>query len=160
ESAKAPDARPRVGLRAYVLVPLLRARAPRAGFVVGETAPREWTPGEVALVEDAAKRTWAILERARAEGIVRESEERFRSLASIITDVMWTADAAGRFAAPQRAWAAYTGQSPEEYAGDGWLDALHPDDRARIRAAWSEAVAAGRLFQSTGRLRHAPSGEY
>jgi PAS domain S-box-containing protein len=32
------------------------------------------------------------------------------------------------------AWCAYTGQSPEEARGRGWLDAIHPDDRAALEA--------------------------
>jgi PAS domain S-box-containing protein len=30
------------------------------------------------------------------------------------------------------AWCAYTGQSPDEARGRGWLDAIHPDDRAAL----------------------------
>ena len=94
-----------------------------------------------------------ITERERAE-------ERFRSLVSIVTDVPWGADAEGRFTAPQPAWEGFTGQSEEQYLGDGWLDAVHTDDRARVRADWKEATTHGGLFQSTGRLWHELSGEY
>ena len=67
-----------------------------------------------------------ITERERAE-------ERFRSLVSIVTDVPWGADAEGRFTAPQPAWEGFTGQSEEQYLGDGWLDAVHTR-RPRARA--------------------------
>jgi PAS domain S-box-containing protein len=32
------------------------------------------------------------------------------------------------------AWCAYTGQSPDEARGRGWLDAIHADDRAAVEA--------------------------
>ncbi len=94
-----------------------------------------------------------ITERERAE-------QRFRSLVSIVTDVPWTADPHGRFTASQPSWADYTGQHWEEYRGLGWLDALHPDDRVPVGEAWADANARGDLFQATGRLWHAASGEH
>ena len=42
--------------------------------------PRAWTPGEVRLVEEVAERTWAAVERARAERALRDSEAKYRSL--------------------------------------------------------------------------------
>ena len=42
--------------------------------------PRVWTPDEIALVEEVAERTWAAIERARAEAALRESEDKYRSL--------------------------------------------------------------------------------
>lgn len=42
--------------------------------------PRRWTPGEVALMEDTAERTWAAVERARAEVTLRDSESRYRHI--------------------------------------------------------------------------------
>src|SRR5947207_760187 len=64
------------------------------------------------LMEDAVQSRQAM-ERLNAE--LRESEERFRSLVSVITDVTWTADPEGRFIMPQVAWESYTGQTWEQY---------------------------------------------
>lgn len=44
------------------------------------TTPRNWTAGEVALLETVAERTWAAVERAKAEQSLRTSEEKYRSL--------------------------------------------------------------------------------
>ena len=99
-------------------------------------------------------------ERKRADAALRESEERFRTLVSIITDVPWTTDAAGEFVAPQREWEAYTGQSWEEMRGSGWNDALHPEDRAGAQKLWQHACQTGSMYESTGRLWHARSGGY
>ena len=49
-------------------------------LVVASATSRVWTPGEVALAENVAERTWAAIERARVEAALRESEERYRSL--------------------------------------------------------------------------------
>ena len=41
-------------------------------MAVHQTTPRHWTPAEVALVQEVVERSWAIIERARAESEVRE----------------------------------------------------------------------------------------
>ena len=45
---------------------------------VADVEPRVWKPAEIELVRETAERTWVAVERARAEGALRESEERFR----------------------------------------------------------------------------------
>ena len=37
-----------------------------------------------------------------------------------------------------------TGLAPEQARGQGWIAALHPDDRARVVAGWNAAVVDGR----------------
>ena len=44
------------------------------------TQPRSWTAPEIALFEDAVERTWAAVERARAEQALRASEANYRTL--------------------------------------------------------------------------------
>ncbi|HEX7977859.1 MAG TPA: PAS domain S-box protein [Gemmatimonadaceae bacterium] len=67
-----------MGVRAWVGVPLVKEG--RVVAVLGVHSPdtREWTSAEVLLLEEVAERTWSAAERARAEAVVRESEERQR----------------------------------------------------------------------------------
>ena len=58
------------------------------------TEPRSWTPNEITLFEDAVERTWAAVERARAETELRESEERFTQFAKASSAGIWIRDAA------------------------------------------------------------------
>ena len=105
--------------------------------------------------------SWMILRQVRnADEALRRSEERYRSLVAITTSVIWTTDAAGKFAGPQLAWQAYTGQAWEQHADDGWVNALHPDDRGHVRALWTLAVAEGTIFRAEGRIFHAGSSQY
>jgi PAS domain S-box-containing protein len=96
----------------------------------------------------------------QTERALRESEERYRSLLDATAAIVWTADPHGAFVEPQPAWHAYTGQPPAAYAGWGWLDALHEDDRAPFAAAWRQALAAQTAFRGGGRILHAASGRY
>jgi PAS domain S-box-containing protein len=68
------------GFRAYVAVPLVKGGAWVATLAAHSAAPRDWTPGEAALVEEVAERTWAAVERARAEAALRASEAKYRAL--------------------------------------------------------------------------------
>ncbi|MFD1874449.1 PAS domain-containing protein [Hymenobacter bucti] len=70
-----------LGLRALVAATLRRGGAgPQWAIVALSADVRHWTPGEVALLEDATERTWAAMERARAEAALRASEARYRTL--------------------------------------------------------------------------------
>ncbi|HKK29055.1 MAG TPA: PAS domain-containing protein [Alphaproteobacteria bacterium] len=70
----------RLQVGALVVVPLVKDDRFIAGLTVQSVRPRQWTASEVALAEETAERTWATLERARAEAALRESMELQRSL--------------------------------------------------------------------------------
>ena len=95
----------------------------------------------------------ALLRVRQAEGVIRESEERFRRVVGATADVVWTADAGGSIRPGLPQWSSLTGQSAEEATGDGWLEALHPADRERVARAWEEAVRARSLYDTEYRLR-------
>jgi PAS domain S-box-containing protein len=61
-------------------VPLLKQGALVAILAVHSAAPRHWTEEEVALVEETAERTWAAVERARAQAAQRQSERRLAAV--------------------------------------------------------------------------------
>lgn len=55
-------------------------------------------------------------------------------------------------------WSALTGQSEEEFRGDGWLNALHPEDIERTRMAWRVSVLHGLPYNTDYRVRYADGG--
>lgn len=81
----------------------------------------------------------ATLERRVADrtAALAESEARFREMADSAPVMIWVADATGRFTVLARPWYDFTGQPPRTGLGFGWLDAVHPEDRERVRAALS-----------------------
>lgn len=80
----------------------------------------------------------------RSTDALRESEERQRALIEGVPQLVWRAAAAGQWTWASPQWTTLTGQRDTESHGDGWLAALHPDDRARATDAWAEAEAHGR----------------
>lgn len=71
----------RLGMRAMVAATLRNGpKRPQWSMAAISSRPRRWTRGEIALVEEVAERTWAAMERARAEEALRTSEARYRTL--------------------------------------------------------------------------------
>ncbi|GJD54651.1 Autoinducer 2 sensor kinase/phosphatase LuxQ [Methylobacterium dankookense] len=93
--------------------------------------------------------------RRLAEARTRHSEERFRSLIEASAAIVWTAGPDGRLHPRQTGWTRFTGQDEAAYAGLGFLDAVHPDDREATRATWTRAVAALTPYEVEHRLRRA-----
>src|SRR6195952_2662634 len=88
-----------------------------------------------------------------SEARTRQSEERFRSLTEATAAIVWTTTPDGAFRQVTSEWTRFTGQTPAEAAEFGFLDAIHPDDRAGTEEAWSGAVATKTLYEVEHRLR-------
>jgi signal transduction histidine kinase/CheY-like chemotaxis protein len=61
-----------IGIRSGIIVPLIKDGRMVAGFYVHQAESRRWTDDEVVLARETAERTWEAVERARAEGALRE----------------------------------------------------------------------------------------
>lgn len=100
-----------------------------------------------------------ITARKLSEAALHESEVRSRTLLEGIAQAFWEGDAAGSQVSDSPTWRAYTGQTIEEMQGDGWANAIHPDDREYAATTWREAVATKRYLNVEFRL-HSPDGSY
>jgi PAS domain S-box-containing protein len=94
-----------------------------------------------------------VTDRQNSAEAVRRSEERYRSLVQAGAQVVWVTTPTGQIAEDSPEWRWITGQSLEEYLGNGWLDAIHPEDRDRVEREWLECVRAGKVFDSRYRVR-------
>ena len=80
-----------LGFRSMMVAPLVKEGRLIAALLIGDTTIRDWSASEESLLIEVAERTWAAIERGRAEAALRESEqalatdlanaERLRSLA-------------------------------------------------------------------------------
>jgi len=100
-----------------------------------------------------------ITTRKRAEGALRESEHRWRSLTEALPQLVWTCTPDGSCDYLSAQWEKYTGVPTGEQLGFGWADALHPDDRAAALRSWADAVGGRGDYDVEFRLRRA-DGEY
>jgi len=103
-----------------------------------------------------------ISERKKAERVLQESQERFRQLSEHIGEVFWMTDPAKQqmlYISPgyEKIW----GRSCESlYASpQSWVDAIHPEDRARVLEAALHKQVVGtydeeyRILRPDGTIR-------
>lgn len=141
--------------RALIRAPLIRGGLLRAYLYVHSATPRVWTDAEASLLEEVAARTWAEVERARAEAKTRESEARFRAVADIAPVLIWVSRKDGSRSFVNQAYSDFYGGQYEDAREADWLASVHPDDRERIRLASFEGEASGGPFSLEARyLRH------
>lgn len=62
-----------IGVRAWIVAPLVKRGRLIAVVGVQSAEPRDWTRADIRQVDDVAERTWAAVERARAETALRDS---------------------------------------------------------------------------------------
>ncbi len=94
-----------------------------------------------------------ITELRESEAALRESETRFQTALHAVSDIFWTNNSVGEMFGVQPGWAAYTGQSFDEYQKFGWANAVHPDDAQPTIDEWSRCVAEARMFICEHRVR-------
>ncbi len=98
-------------------------------------------------------------EQYEAEQREREQDERFRLLATSVPQLVFTTFLDGGRTWPSPQWIDFTGLGFDESLGQGWLDAIHPDDRDMSATAWDAAAAAGEYYVEH-RVWHAAGDEY
>ena len=123
-----------------------------------------WASGQLTPMYDGSLHGFLKIlrdhtEQRRAAEHLRASEERFRTLAEGIPQLVWRSRSNGErtWGSPQ--WVAYSGLSEEDSLGLGWLDAVHPDDREATLAAWAAAERTGG-FSADYRVCRASDGIY
>jgi PAS domain S-box-containing protein len=94
-----------------------------------------------------------ITERKQVEAELRESEERFHTLADNMSQFAWTADASGWLSWYNRRWFEYTGTTLEEMQGWGWQQVHHPEHLDRVVAHFRHHLEIGEEWEDTFPLR-------
>jgi PAS domain S-box-containing protein len=74
--------------------------------------------------------------------------------------MVWTAGPDGSVDFCNRYWTEYSGLMREESRGNGWMKALHPEDREHSRQWWDVAISGGTCRDVRYRLLRAADGDY
>ena len=100
-----------------------------------------------------------VTQARQAEERLRESEERFRTLADNIAQLAWTADAKGRIQWGNRRWVDFTGVEAGEMDSTCWKNLHHPDHLRRVYREYWRCIRAGDAWEDTFPMRRR-DGQY
>ncbi len=102
--------------------------------------------------------TLDVTDRKQGEDALRSSEERFRTLASHAPVGIFQTDLNGDNLFVNEGWCEMAGMSAAEARGNGWMNAIHPDDRAQSLAGWQQALADGASSSAEFRFQRPGGG--
>jgi PAS domain S-box-containing protein len=108
--------------------------------------------GIVVDIEDR-KRTEEAL--AISEVALRQSERQLQQIVSSIPGLTWSSDAHGATTFWSQQYLDYSGTRMEAVLGYGFVDYIHPDDRAVTLETWAEILNSGEPGEAELRLKRA-----
>ncbi|BAU10319.1 multi-sensor hybrid histidine kinase [Leptolyngbya sp. NIES-3755] len=100
-----------------------------------------------------------VTERQRAEGLIRQSEARYRALIELSPQIVYLSNPNGMIEYCNQWGLDFTGRSLEELQGYGWADLIHPDYRDRTYTAWNNSMQGNAKYEVEVPFRRA-DGQY
>ncbi|MGH2486122.1 MAG: PAS domain S-box protein, partial [Ktedonobacterales bacterium] len=142
------------GIRACHFEPIIGSNGLSLGsLMLCFDSPRAPTDWERRIVQFGTHLASIVIERARADSALRESEEKFRALADNIPHLAWMAHPDGNVFWYNRRWFEYTGMSPESQEGWGRQSVHNPDTLPEVMERWRHSLATGESFEMVCPLR-------
>jgi len=101
-----------------------------------------------------------ITSQKELQQVIKESEEKFRQLADLVPQIIWTSRPDGFIDYYNKRWYEYTGFEESEFGDSSWIPILHPDDVTIVTQYWYQSVQTGSTYQLEFRLKNGATGEY
>lgn len=96
-----------------------------------------------------------ITEQRAADLALRAGEARIRALVDSLPQLIWSSLPDGRWNYVSPQWQAFTGVTGAAHLGEGWLGAVHPQDRDAVAEAWRQSIQDALPFSVDFRIRRA-----
>ncbi|MBC8037981.1 MAG: PAS domain-containing protein, partial [Rhizobiales bacterium] len=144
-----------IGIAATICMPLVKEGRLTALMAIHDKVPRLWSADELAVIREVTERSWAHIERVRAEAELKASEENFRTLARAMPNHVWTAQPDGQLDWFNEQVYVYSGAEPGSLNGSEWGVIVHPGDLAEAIPRWLNSLGSGETYEAQFRLRRA-----
>jgi PAS domain S-box-containing protein len=84
-----------------------------------------------------------ITKRKKAEEDLQKSQHLFQTLSQVSPVGIFRTDTDGNTTYVNPKWSELSGLSSEEAFGEGWLNAVHPEDRGKLSESWVNNLKSG-----------------
>jgi PAS domain S-box-containing protein len=150
----------RIGVKAKLVVPIMQQDS-LWGLLIAHQCdvPRQWSSFELELLQQLANQVEIALTQSQLLQALRESEERFRTMANSAPVLLWVVDANGECEFCNQSLLDFTGRMLAQELGQGWFESVHIADRLHCRETYEMALTTHRSFEIEYRLRRA-DGNY
>ncbi|MEG5057018.1 PAS domain S-box protein [Microcoleus sp. A2-C5] len=139
---------------------LTEGKAENERWHLRKDGSRFWGSGLVMPLRDAAGDVQGFLkimqdktERRQIEEALRQSENRYRTLADAVPQLMWINTADGRLEFCNQHWQSYTGMIPELPLTVPVLELFHHEDLPAVVATRTQGIQAGESYEFECRVR-------
>ena len=147
------------GYASSIALPIITEGRCIGALMMYAAKPDAFDPEEIELLNEmAGDLAYGIgalrhrAERKKAMEAVRESERRFQTLADTSPVGIFRTDAQGQTTYVNPRWCGISGLSATEAMGDGWLRAVHPEDREKLAQGWQAATEAQSISKTDYRF--------
>jgi PAS domain S-box-containing protein len=163
----------REGIRAFAFIPLMSSEGGLSGqFAACYDAPRTFTPDQIALAGNLARRLGFAAERVQAEQARQEAEQELRKLKEkleteveertlerdriwqVSEDLLGVSNFEGYFTSINPAWSRLLGWTEAEIKSMHVSELRHPDDAPAAIAGRAQLAEGASTVRMENRFRH------
>jgi PAS domain S-box-containing protein len=144
----------KTGRASEVVSQFIHRETGSAFWLLARSTPLYNENGELSIVLTTS--TDITLQKT-SEQTIRQSEEKFRTLAEALPQLIWMTDEKGVQEYASSRWKEYAGFEPQGL--ETWAKMVHPDDMPLITQTWMNSIQYGDLYKAEARLRN-EKGEY
>jgi len=120
-----------------------------------------WTETTIVPIMDANNNirhyqliAFEVTERKVVEKALTNNSVFFTRLMEMAPIGFFLADAEGQCTYINRMWSETSGYRLRQALGSAWIEAIHPEDRSAVTAAWMAFITQGQAFNYEYRYRH------
>jgi len=154
-------------IRYYAGAPLILKDGSSVGALcVLDHVPRRMSRDQLQILRELARSVVSALERrsalrGRRDGAdwSGDSETHFRTLSDCSPVGIFMCDAAGRYLYTNERWQRINALGFTQTLGTGWIQNVHPEDRAQVQSEWTRVTALGGDFAMEYRIRRPDGSE-